>query len=143
MNHFQSKRDKSLELKEYPWMLSFVIIPDDFLIGGAVIVAKDWALTTANCLHQVSNVHFGKTNLLFLSMKTSGFSFRCGRRVLEAEVRTGIKTVFITAKKLLPHKKFNVSTMDYNIALVQVTTSFMYNNELPILITSRQFHVCI
>lgn len=47
---------RDLQIRKTPWLLSFITIPENSLIGGATIISKKWALTTAYCIEKVAHV---------------------------------------------------------------------------------------
>ncbi|KAL1490524.1 hypothetical protein ABEB36_013202 [Hypothenemus hampei] len=97
----------TVDIKKYPYQLSMLYMNNH--ICGASILSIKFVVTAAHCSYKTT---------------TSQIAFRAG-----SSFRTHGGQV-VKAKKVHQHPKFNINTVDYDIAIVEVNPNFMYSDSI-------------
>ncbi|NWW81008.1 OVCH2 protein, partial [Climacteris rufus] len=104
----------------WPWQVS-VQIADEHICGGAVL-AKDWVVTAAHCLH--SREQYRDTWMVVTGLHD----------LTEQEYRQKR-----SVKQYITHPSFNETTMDSDIALLQLAEPLEFNpSVLPVCLPAKE-----
>ncbi|XP_072441448.1 suppressor of tumorigenicity 14 protein homolog isoform X2 [Chiloscyllium punctatum] len=116
------------ELGEWPWQVSLHF---DTLghTCGATLINTGWLLSVSHCFHDVYPYKYSDRLLwkAFIGLHSQSFS--------ESFVETRL------IKRMIIHEQFNNFTMDYDIALLELSEPVVYNNYIQPVCLPSALHV--
>lgn len=102
---------------------------------GAVLLAKDWILTSANCLAGTQVFIFLLCKSFLKCLKCQVFQVFKGLQVRFGKTRANDRGRVFLMKECHIHPRYNSTSFDYDIALCKSRKAIQGNNIKPIKLT--------